>query len=145
VPILRETAEGAPAREELPAVARGSASDQAALARVRELIQTGQLEDALAVLYAAHARSPRHSGISRLMQDLKLQLSGEYRAELGDLSAVPVHRASPRGMTAPESEIFNLIDGMLAFDDIVQSSSLGAFQALRTLRPAAASRGDRSR
>jgi tetratricopeptide (TPR) repeat protein len=133
VPILRQTAEGAPSRDELLAVARGSAFDQAALSRVRELIHAGQLEDALAVLYAAHARSPRHSEISRVMQDLKLQLSGEYRAELGDLAAVPVQRASPRGMTASESEIFNLIDGVLAFDDIVQSSSLGAFQALRTL------------
>jgi len=112
--------------------------DDESLQRSVELVRERRFEEALTVLYAARASFPRHAGISRSIQAVKQRLVREYRMEVGDLGAIPAVRLEPQALGAvalsdDEAEILGLLDGIVTFEDVIQSSTLGVLHSLRVL------------
>lgn len=103
-----------------------------------ELIRERRLEDALALLYTAHGEAPKDQSISRSINVIKQRLTREYRAEIGDLGQIPhltVDEAliDELDLTEDEREVLRLIDGIVALDDVVQTSGFALLQIYRVL------------
>ncbi len=103
-----------------------------------ELIRERRLEDALALLYTAHGEAPKDQSISRSINVIKQRLTREYRAEIGDLGQIPhltVDEAliDELDLTEDEREVLRLIDGIVALDDVVQTSGFALLQIYRAL------------
>jgi tetratricopeptide (TPR) repeat protein len=112
--------------------------DDASIAHAVELVRDQRYEDALATLYAARASFPRHAGISRSIQVVKQRLVRDYRGTLGNLGAVPAllppaRELAGEAVASDERELLELIDGISTYEDVVQSSTLGALATLRLL------------
>ncbi|MEZ4360561.1 MAG: hypothetical protein R3B48_10285 [Kofleriaceae bacterium] len=103
-----------------------------------ELIRERRFEEALALLYTARAEAPKDQSISRSINVIKQRLTREYRAELGSPSQIPTRILDDAvveelGLSEDEHEVLRLVDGIVALEDIMQSSGLGTLQIYRVL------------
>ncbi len=103
-----------------------------------ELIRERRLEEALALLYTAHGEAPKDQSISRSINVIKQRLTREYRAEIGDLGQIPHLTVDDAlldelDLSEDELEVLRLVDGIVALDDIIQTSGFAALQIYRVV------------
>jgi tetratricopeptide (TPR) repeat protein len=105
---------------------------------VLSLVKAHRFEEALQSLYHAHQAAPQDAAISRSIAVVKQRLLREYQAELGSLDGVPYRnmQITPRQgllLESNEEALLLLVDGLLSFGDILQSSSRGTLLSSKAL------------
>lgn len=117
----------------LPPAPNPEEAQAARMGELERLLEGKRYEEALELLLRARFQFPGDASISRGIRLLKDRLLLDYVRRLGDLEQVPIRVESNAPSTEPESEIFELVDGIASIEDILQSSRLGRFETYRCL------------
>jgi tetratricopeptide (TPR) repeat protein len=102
---------------------------------LERLLRDRRYEEALKVLYAARAQSPKDQAISRSIRLLRERIAVDYAARLVNLDRVPLRgeRVASGTLSGEERQVFSLVDGISSYGDIVAASAMGRLNTLRIL------------
>jgi tetratricopeptide (TPR) repeat protein len=105
---------------------------------VLSLVKAHRFEDALTVLYEAHRKAPADAAVSRSIAVMKQRVLSDYQRELGSLDQVPFVQLQGEHLkrvplSPNEQELVGLVDGLVTFGDILQSSQRGELPSTKAL------------
>lgn len=124
--------------DERPGVELDGRQEETADIDVRQLIAEERLEDALDACEQILAQDPGNAEVAQLMETTKKLLSEQYQQEIGDFAAVPTvsaprHEIIWQKLDARSGFLLSRVDGLLTFEDIMDVSGMGTFEATRTI------------
>jgi len=127
-----------PREESLPASRSARARDDA-WAEARRRIAAGELEAALELLSRSEEGATFSLEREATIELLRGALFRDYRASVGELTAVPVLIADSSELTnynlpANAGFLLSLLDGVTDLESLVTVSGMDSFEALRTTR-----------
>lgn len=102
-------------------------------AAVLRLVRERRYEEALGVLYAARAESPKDKELSASIQQIKEFLAGAYAKRLGGLDRIAGPIPLSAGRSPDAMLVARYIDGSSTFDDISRTCPLGRLRTLEVL------------
>ncbi|RLB50983.1 MAG: hypothetical protein DRJ42_17785 [Deltaproteobacteria bacterium] len=98
-------------------------------------VQANDLERGLDLIYRARAIHPEDSSLSLSLRHIKKKLTARYERRIGDMDAVAARTSEQPAteLTDNELAVLALVDGIVSFADVIDSSKRGRFQTLRAL------------
>ncbi len=98
-------------------------------------VQANDLERGLDLIYRARAIHPEDASLSHSLRHIKKKLTARYERRIADMDAVAARTSEQPAteLTDNELAVLALVDGIVSFADVIDSSKRGRFQTLRAL------------
>lgn len=102
---------------------------------VERLLQRGRMEEALSYLYEVQLHHPQDPALGRGIEAMEKHLRPQYMLMIPDMTDVPVSSKAPSDseLDDDQREVASLVSGRANYLEIVETSNMSRFRAIRAL------------